>query len=385
VRYNISQPIKDNVEEAVAGVRGKVVLKVFGTDGKLMRDTLDQARAQIGKVPGVVDLDLYRDATVPQLQINLDRDAIARAGLTTGVVNDFIGTALAGKVTTTFWEGERPVPVRLMLPVAVRENQLAIGELAVPRPTGGSVPLRELAQIGVLSGAANIYRESNSRYLALKFNVEGRDMGSTVNDAIDIVNQNVKVPDGYYLQWGGEFENQQRAIKRLEIIVPVALAAVLALLYSAIQSGRAAAAIMLAVPFALTGGVFALKLGGMPLSVSAVVGFIALLGQASLLGLLQVSAIEQHRAAGATLEAAIAAGAVDKLRAVLMAALLALFGLLPMALSQGIGSETQRPFALVIVGGMVTTLVVTLFVLPGVYYMLAAERYSTPESEDEAA
>src|SRR3954462_1441289 len=385
VRYNISQPIKDNVEEAVAGVRGKVVLKVFGTDGKLMRDMLDQARAQIGKVPGVVDLDLYRDATVPQLQINLDRDAIARAGLTTGVVNDFIGTALAGKVATTFWEAERPVPVRLMLPVAGREHQLAISQLARARPAGGSVPLRQLAQIGVLSGAANIYRESNSRYLALKFNVEGRDMGSTVNDAIDIVNQNVKVPDGYYLQWGGEFENQQRAIKRLEVIVPVALAAVLALLYSAVQSGRAAAAIMLAVPFALAGGVFALKLGGMPLSVSAVVGFIALLGQASLLGLLQVSAIEQHRAAGATLEASIAAGAVEKLRAVLMAALLALFGLLPMALSQGIGSETQRPFALVIVGGMVTTLVVTLFVLPGVYYMLAEERYITPEEEDEAA
>jgi len=385
VRYNISQPIKDNVEEAVAGVRGKVVLKVFGTDGKLMRETLDQARAQIAKVPGVVDLDLYRDATVPQLQIKLDREAIARAGLTTGAVNDFVGTALAGKVTTTFWEGERPVPIRLMLPVDVRENQRAIGELAVPRAAGGSVPLRELAQIGVLAGAANIYRESNSRYLALKFNVEGRDMGSTVNDAIATVSENVKVPDGYYLQWGGEFENQQRAVKRLQIVVPLALAAVLALLYSAIQSGRAAAAILLTVPFALTGGVFALKLGGMPLSVSAVVGFIALLGQASLLGLLQVSAIEQHRAAGATLEAAIAAGAVEKLRAVLMAALLALFGLLPMALSQGIGSETQRPFALVIVGGMVTTLVVTLFVLPGVYYMLAAERYSTPETEDEAA
>jgi len=385
VRYNISQPIKDNVEEAVAGVRGKVVLKVFGTDGKVIREMLDQARSQIAKVAGVVDLDLYRDATVPQLQIKLDREAIARAGLTTGAVNDFIGTALAGKVTTTFWEAERPVPVRLMLPVAVRDNQLAIGELAVPRPNAGSVPLREVAQIGVLSGAANIYRESNSRYSALKFNVEGRDMGSTVSDAIDIVNENVKVPDGYYLQWGGEFENQQRAIKRLEIIVPIALAAVLALLYSAIQSGRAAGAILLTVPFALTGGVFALKLGGMPLSVSAVVGFIALLGQASLLGLLQVSAIEQHRAAGAPLEPAIVAGAVEKLRAVLMAALLALFGLLPMALSQGIGSETQRPFALVIVGGMVTTLAVTLFVLPGVYYMLASERYSTPESEDEAA
>src|SRR5213079_1020960 len=224
---------------------------------------------------------------------------------------------------------------------------------------------------------ANIYRESNSRYLALKFNVEGRDMGSVVDEAIAIVGENVKTPDGYYLAWGGEFENQQRAIKRLEIIVPVALAAVLALLYSAIQSGRAAAAILLTAPFALTGGVFALKLGGMPLSVSAVVGFIALLGQVSLLGLLLVSAAEGRRRAGADLAAAVVEGSVEKLRAVLMAALLALFGLLPMALSTGVGSETQRPFELVMVGGMVTTLVVTLFVLPGIYYMTATERYIT--------
>ncbi|HUQ74917.1 MAG TPA: CusA/CzcA family heavy metal efflux RND transporter [Burkholderiales bacterium] len=385
VRYNISQPIKDNVEEAVAGVRGKVVLKVFGLDPKVMRDTLDQARLQIAKVGGVVDLGLYRDASVPQLQIKLDREAVARAGLTVAAANEFIGTALAGKVVTTFWEGERPVPVRLMMPVSVRETDFAIGELAVPRPGGGSVAVRDIAEIGITAGAANIYRESNSRYLALKFNVEGRDMGSVVDDAIAIVRDNVKVPEGYYFLWGGEFENQQRAIKRLEIIVPVALAAVLALLYSAIQSGRAAAAILLTAPFALTGGVFALKLGGMPLSVSAVVGFIALLGQVSLLGLLQASAIENFRSRGSPLQEAIVEGSVEKLRAILMAALLALFGLLPMALSQGIGSETQRPFALVIVGGMVTTLVITLFVLPGVYYMLAEQRYITPEEEDEAA
>jgi cobalt-zinc-cadmium resistance protein CzcA len=237
----------------------------------------------------------------------------------------------------------------------------------------------------VATGAANIYRESNSRYLALKFNVEGRDMGSVVKDAIAAVAAGVKVPDGNYFVWGGEFENQQRAIRRLEIIVPAALAAVLALLYGAIQSGRAALAILLAAPFAMTGGVFALMLGGMPLSVSAVVGFIALLGQVSLLGLLQVSAIEARRSRGEALGAAVIGGSIEKLRAVLMAALLALFGLLPMALSTGIGSETQRPFALVIVGGMVTTLAITLFVLPAIYHMTATDRYVTPEEQDEAA
>src|SRR5437762_5122074 len=382
VRYNISQPIKDNVEEAVAGVRGKVVLKVFGNDTGVMRDALERARLRLANVKGIVDLDLYRDATVPQLQVRLDRDALARAGIPVATANDFIGTALAGKVATVFWEGERPVPVRLLLIAKERENDRTIGELAVPRPGGGSVPLRDLATITVATGAANIYREGNIRYSALKFNVEGRDMGSVVDDAIAAVASGVKLPDGYYFQWGGEFENQQRAVRRLQIIVPLALAAVLFLLYGAIQSGRAALAILLAVPFALTGGVFALKLGGMPLSVSAVVGFIALLGQVSLLGLLLVSAAEGRRRAGADLAAAVVEGSVEKLRAVLMAALLALVGLLPMALSTGVGSETQRPFALVIVGGMVTTLVITLFVLPGIYYMTATERYITPEEQD---
>jgi cobalt-zinc-cadmium resistance protein CzcA len=273
--------------------------------------------------------------------------------------------------------------VRLLLPVSARENDRAIGELAVPRPGGGSVPLRELAEITIATGAANIYREANSRYLALKFNVEGRDLGSVVNDAVEAVSAGVKPADGYYFTWGGEFENQQRAIRRLEIIVPVALAMVLALLYAAIESGRAAAAILLAAPFALSGGAFGLWLGGMPLSVSAVVGFIALLGQVSLLGLLVVSAIEARRREGADLLPAVIEGSAEKLRAVLMAALLALFGLLPMAISTGIGSETQRPFALVIVGGMVTTLIITLFVLPAVYVMTASVRYVTPEELDE--
>src|SRR5205823_7439823 len=329
VRYNISQPIRDNIEEAVAGVRGKVVLKVFGNDTGVMRDALERARLRLANVKGIVDLDLYRDATVPQLQVRLDRDALARAGIPVATANDFIGTALAGKVATVFWEGERPVPVRLLLIAKERENDRTIGELAVPRPGGGSVPLRDLATITVATGAANIYRDGNIRYSALKFNVEGRDMGSVVDDAIAAVASGVKLPDGYYFQWGGEFENQQRAVRRLQIIVPVALAAVLFLLYGAIQSGRAALAILLAAPFALTGGAFALKLGGMPLSVSAVVGFIALLGQVSLLGLLLVSAVEGRRRAGADLAAAVVEGSVEKLRAVLMAALLALFGLLP--------------------------------------------------------
>jgi cobalt-zinc-cadmium resistance protein CzcA len=293
-------------------------------------------------------------------------------------------TALAGRVATTTWEGERPVPVRLILPPAVRDDVGKIGAVTVATESGARVPLRDLAEIRVAEGLASINREGNSRYLALKFNVEGRDMGSVVNDAIATVAERVHPPEGQYLVWGGEFENQQRAIARLKLVVPMAVLAVLGLLYAAMNSGRSAAAILLTVPFALTGGAFALLLAGVPLSVSAAIGFIALLGQASLMGLLVLSAAEARRRRGEALESALVEGAAERVRAVLMASLLAFVGLLPMAVASGVGSETQRPFALVVVGGMVTTLVIALWLLPVVYSYVTPKRLATPEEEDES-
>ena len=383
VQYNFSQPMKDNVEEAVSGVRGKVVLKIFGADLIQMRAVLEQAKETLKSVSGIVDLDLYRDTTSPQLQVRFDRQALARAGIAMEDAQRTLETALAGRVTTTMWEGERPVPIRLMLPRSAREDMTKIGAITIPGESGARIPLRDLATMQVENGVASINREGNSRYLALKFNIEGRDMGSVVKDAMAAVNASVKPPEGYYFVWGGEFQNQQRAIARLKLIVPLAVLAVLGLLYAAMSSGLSALAILLTVPFALTGGTFALLIAGVPLSVSAVVGFIALLGQMSLMGLLVLSAVEIRRHKGEALMPAIIEGASERLRPVLMASMLALVGLLPMALSSGVGSETQRPFALVVVGGMLTTLVIALWLLPTVYSYITPRRLRTPEEEDE--
>ena len=382
VRFNFSQPIKDSVEEAVAGVRGKVVLKIFGTDLDAMRQTLLRAKEAIQSVRGVTELDLYRDALSPQLQIRLDRTALARANVQMEDAERTIETALAGRIATQYWDNERPIPVRLMLPSPARDDLDKVSALQIPTPSGGRVPLSQFAKIEVVNGPTTIVREGNIRFLALKFNVEGRDMGSTVNDAIKAVSAKVKPPEGNYFIWGGEFENQQRATKRLQVVVPIALLLVLCLLYAAMNSGLSALAIVATIPFALTGGAFALLIAGVPLSVSAAIGFIALLGQVSLMGVLVLSATEERRRAGAELLPALLDGAVDRLRPVLMASSLAMLGLLPMIVSTGIGSETQRPFALVVVGGMVTTLVVALLILPVIYSYITPGQLRTPEEVD---
>jgi cobalt-zinc-cadmium resistance protein CzcA len=374
VKFNFSQPIKDRVEEAVSGVRGKVVLKAFGTDIPAMRDTLLKAKEELANVEGVVDLGLYRDATVPQLQIKLDRQALARAGISIADAAEAVETALAGRVVTTFWEGEKLVPIRVRLPSSEKADIERIGEMMVPTASGGRVPLRELADIEIADGRISIMREGNSRYVALKFNVDGRDLGSVVAEAVQRVADTVEPADDVYLKWGGEFENQERAMGRLQIVVPAALVLVLLLLYGALGSGRSAVAVLVSAPFALTGGLFGLWFTGVALSVSAAVGFIALLGQVSLAGLLVISAIDDERRAGKPLKEAIVVGACMRFRALLMTAVLAMLGLMPMAISEAVGSETQKPFAIVIVCGMATTLLVALFVLPVIYRLIASPK-----------
>ncbi|MCY0986746.1 CusA/CzcA family heavy metal efflux RND transporter [Nannocystis sp. ILAH1] len=379
VRFNFSQPIRDSVEEAVSGVRGKIVVKVFGTDLTQMRATLLDVIAAIKDVPGVVDLGIYRDSIIPQLQINLDRKALARNGISVHDAETVIETALAGTTVTNMWDKERIIPTRVRLPPVAKSDLSAVAELLIPSPTGARVPLRDLATIEVASGRASVIREANSRYLAIKFNIEGRDMGSTVAEAMETAARKVHVPEGEYLVWGGEFENQQRAMARLKVIVPIAVLIVFGLLYAALGSGMSALVIMLSVPFALTGGVFVLRLTGIPLSVSAAVGFIALLGQVSMAGLLMISGVDQRRREGLALREAVIESGVDRFRARLMTGLLAMCGLMPMAVSTSMGSEVQRPFALVIVGGMVTTLFVALFFLPALYSYLAPRQAKSHE------
>lgn len=382
VRFNFSQPIKDNVEESVSGVRGKVVLKIFGPNLEKMRETLEQAKAELKGVPGIIDLDLYRESRVPQLQIRLNRDALARAGITVDAAQSTIETSLAGRVLTDVWHGERPIPVRIIDIKHAQEDIEHIGNLMVPTPAGARIPLKEIATLQIESGRTSIERESNSRFLALKFNVENRDLGSVVQESMEIVSKGVQVPEGHFLIWGGEFENQQRAMNRLLVVIPIAVFIVFSLLYMALQSAASAIAILLSTPFAMTGGVLILLLTGIPLSVSAAIGFIALLGQVSLMGLLVLSAAEELRLQGIPLPTAIRQGATDRLRPVLMASMLALLGLLPMAVSKGIGSETQQPFAIVIVGGMFSTFLVAMFVLPVIYSWLAPKRLKRV-NEDE--
>src|SRR5262249_4488355 len=272
----------------------------------------------------------YRDARVPQLQIVLDRAALARAGINVSAAQDVVRTALGGDVPTEYWQNERPVPVRVIFPVPEREDEERIGNILVPAADGGHIPLREVARIDKAMGKAAINRESNSRVLALKFNVEGRDLGSVVADAMAAVKRDVNVPEGNFLSWGGEFENQQRALGRLAVIVPFSFLVVYALLYTALGSMASAGAVLLVAPLAMTGGVFGLAIAGIPISVSAAVGFIALLGQVCLASLLVVSAVDERRRNGEEVVAALSSGAASRFRAVLMTAMLAILGLTPM-------------------------------------------------------
>jgi len=383
VSFNFSGPIKDNVEEAVSGVRGQVVLKIFGTDLDVMKGTLQQCLASLAKVPGAVDLELYRDASVPQLQIVLDRGSLARAGINVDAAQDVVQTALGGNVATTYWENERPVPVRLIFPVAEREDEARIGSILVPSASGGHVPLSAVARIEKAVGKAAITREANSRFLALKFNVQGRDLGSVVTDAVAAVKRDVKVPEGNYLVWGGEFENQKRALARLAVIVPLSFLVVFVLLFMALGSVGSAFSVLLVAPLAMSGAVLGLAVTHIPLSVSAAVGFIALLGQVCLASLLVVSAVDQRRRAGDGLLPALVAGSASRFRTVLMTALLAMLGLTPAALSSGVGSETQRPFAVVIITGLMTAVAVTLFVLPFAYRLIVRTP-PTPGTDTES-
>ncbi|MBN9476749.1 MAG: heavy metal resistance protein CzcA [Bordetella sp. SCN 68-11] len=384
VQFNFAQPIRDSVEESTSGARGHVVLKVFGAEIETMRGILQQTKEAVGGIDGVVDLDLYRDAPAPQLHIEFNREALARYGISMEVADTAVETALAGKVVTTAWEGERSVPVRVRLPFEDRMDEARIREIQVSAPDGTFVPLHALADISFKVGNSSIFREGNARYMALKFNVQGRDMGSVVKDAIAAFNKNVKMPEGYIAQWGGQWENQQRASERLKIVVPLSLLVVFVLLFSALGSARSASIILLTAPFVMIGGIVALHLTGIDLSISAAIGFIALLGQVALAGLLVLSAVENLRREGVALVPALIEGAAERMRSILMVALLGLIGLLPMALSTGVGSETQRPFASVVVGGMAVLPLVALFVLPVLYAWLGPRRMLTAEERDAA-
>ncbi len=371
VETSFSQPIRDNVLESISQIDGQVVIKVFGEDAKVLREQVSQVLHKIADVPGVSRAFIDRAGEVPQAIIEIDRARASRYGLNVGDIEDEIEIGLGGKAATELWEGEKHFSVLVRL--AETERGLSnMRKILVSNPDGLHVPLEEVAAFKESSGSMNISRENGTRVTAIGVFIKGRDMGSVVADMQARVRA-IKMPPGYLVSWSGEFENQQRAMKRLAVIVPISVLLIFVLLFDAFKSVKQALLILLNVPFALIGGIFALLLTGIPLSVSAAIGFIALFGQAVLNGVVMISCFNQLQEDGASPMHAVRQGARLRLRTVLMTALLAMLGLLPMALSHGIGSETQKPLAVVVIGGLISATLLTLVVLP-VFYLLSRER-----------
>ena len=367
VSYNFSQPIKDRVEESISGIRGQVVVKIYGEDLTLMQTKLEQIDTILTNVRGSRDVEVYRAGKAQHIVADIDRDATARLGIPVRDVESTLESAYGGTLATSLWEGERKVGIRVKLPSPAEGDVHAIGRLEVPA-AGTRVPLSSLAQVHVDAGRTQINREQGGRFLALKCNIQGRDMGSFVDEAQAKVKRSVQLPEGYYITWGGEFENQRRAMNRLMIIVPISVLVIFALLYFSFRSALPAFVVLLDVPFATVGGVFALYLTHTVLSVSAAVGFITLFGVAVMDGVLLITYIIQAREKhGSDSQDAILQAVSQRLRPVLMTALLASLGLLPAALSHAIGSDTQRPFAIVIIGGLVSSTLLTMLLLPTLY------------------
>jgi cobalt-zinc-cadmium resistance protein CzcA len=375
IEFNFSQPIKDNIEENISGMIGQVAIKLFGDDLDGMRRAADDVKRALETVPGVADLAVLQSAELPQVHVLVDRKAIARYGLAVADVEDVIETAIGGKAATSLWEGERHFDVVVRLAEASRASLDRIPDIPVATPDGAQVPLGQLARVEVAPGQSSITREANMRFVGIKCNVRGRDLGGFVAEAQRRV-AGVKLPPGSYLTWGGEFENQRRAMARLAVIIPVSILLILAILFRTFGSLRCALLILATIPFALVGGVVGLDVAGLNLSVAACIGFIALMGQVVLNGVVLVSQINSLRSEGLDLRAAVEAGATARLRAVLMTALLAALGLLPAALSTGMGSETQRPLAVVVIGGLVSATVLTVLVLPVLYVLFLPEGWA---------
>jgi cobalt-zinc-cadmium resistance protein CzcA len=374
IEYNFSQPIKDNVNENISGQQGQIAIKIYGDDVKKLREIADQVVNQTQQVPGIVDVGIVKAAEQPVIAVAPNRDALARWNQDLGSLQDYIETALSGHAASQLWDGEKKFDVTVRFPKAAREDLQSIRELRVPLQDGSLVPVSALAKVEMDHGPAAITRDNGKRYIGVRTNLRNRDLGSAIAEAQARVDKNVKLPVGYEMTWGGEFENQQRAMKRLALVLPLSVLLTFFLLFSAFNSLWDAALIIINLPVALLGGLVGLGAVGMTLSVSAAVGFIALLGQAVLNGVLVVSAIRARRDRGDDLWTATLEGTRERLRAILMTALLASLGLLPAAASHAIGSETQRPIAVVVVSGTISAALLTLIVLPVTYYWAGAAR-----------
>ncbi len=367
VGYNFTQPLEMRMDEVISGVRADVAVKLFGDDTAVLEREGEVIRRVLARIAGAADVQVEALSGAGELQIKLNRPALARYGLHADDVARTVEMALGGATATAVIDGRQRIDVAVRLPESYRASNAALGSLSIPAPNGERLTLAQLASIKTATGPEVVNRENAQRRIVIQANVRGRDIGSFVADAQAAFDREIKLPTGYFVTWGGEFENQQRAMKRLYLVVPLALFLIFLLLFASFGTLRHALLIILNVPFALVGGVAALWLRGLPLSLSAAIGFIALFGVAVLNGVVMVSYINRLRDDGLPLHEAILTGAAGRLRPVLMTALVASLGFIPMALSTAPGAEVQRPLATVVIGGLVTATLLTMFVLPLLY------------------
>jgi cobalt-zinc-cadmium resistance protein CzcA len=389
IGFNFSQYIQDNVEEALSGVKGANSVKIVGPNLETLESLATQVMAEMTKVQGVADLGIFHLLGQPNLNIKINREKAARYGLNTGDVNTVVQAALGGTNATTILEGDRQFNLAVRLDPKYRTSIDAIRTVKVaystPSGTNGYVPLSELADITLDTGASFIYRERSQRYVPIKFSVRGRDLGSTVEEAQRRVANAIKLPNGYQILWAGEFDDLQNAKKRLLVVVPITLLLILVLLYGLFNSLRDSLLAVAGIPFAIGGGLIALYLAGLDFSVSAAIGFISLFGVAVMDGILNITYYRELRAQGMDIAEAVFHGAEQRMRPMLMTALSAGVGLLPAAISHGIGSQVQRPLATVVVGGMFIGPLLLLVVAPALRKIfLARENLTAPEDVEDA-
>jgi len=368
--FNYSQPIRDNVEEAVAGVNASLAVNIFGPDFNVLDGKADEVLKVLKTVKGIEDLGVLRNLGQPEFRIELDQRKMALYGVATADANAVIEMAIGGKAATELYEGERRFDIRIRYQQQFRDTQEKIENLMVPTLNGSKIAIKEIADIKILTGPAFIYRDNNTRHIAVKFSNRGRDLGSTIAEAQEKVNKLVKFDQGYSTAWVGEFENQTRASKTLAHVVPICLLVIFLILFITFGNVKDASLVILNVPFALIGGILALEITGINFSISAGIGFIALFGVCIQNGVILISVFKKNLEAGVHLDEAILTGVISRVRPVVMTALMAAIGLMPAAISTGIGSETQKPLAIVVIGGLITSTILTLLILPVIYALV---------------
>ncbi|HSH44419.1 MAG TPA: efflux RND transporter permease subunit, partial [Longimicrobiales bacterium] len=387
VAFGFTQPMKMRLDELISGVRSDLAVKVFGDDPTRNRETAERIAAAIQSVPGTSEVMVEQTAGQGYLTVRMDREALARHGLPIEEVQEVLKVAIGAEPVAQAVDGAYTIPITVQFPDRVRSSPEAIASLTLPTRSGALIPLAQVADVRREAGPVQVSREQAQRLVIVQANVRGRDLGGYVADVQDAIQERVDLPAGVFLTFGGQFENQERAMRRLRIVLPLSILLIALLLYASLQSWRLAALVLLNLPFAAIGGVVALWLRDLNLGVSAAIGFIALFGVAVLNGLVLLTTVKRAREGGATGAAAAVEGARERLRPVLMTALVASIGFIPVAVSTGTGAEVQRPLATVVIGGLITSTLLTLLVLPTLYAWLERGRVvsSAPDRADESA